>query len=412
LPDGDLESTTRQLVTENEFIDLIASESGESPTTPDPSFAYPLKAPLLVSTQTSSVILPVDWGDPIAVTDETFDISREPLYSAFGGRSGGLCETTGCRILSPDRLNLAMIQDDGTIMFTQGDVVDGQTVEFSSTSDAAIVWNDCQLTAYTTGYPPLGQGWYETVPVNSIELTAEDCRIYHNVAAWSPDGRLLAFSDDAGLWLWDVLTPDAEPRLLLPAEGASVPLPNYFSPMGRYLNFADGAANAHLDLVSGAVLPDGLISPDERTIVQYDTTAESSPYQICPISGSPCLNGPLSGWFLDADGNMDRFYDLYEISAAYWRDQWSLLVRACTNDDYDRCALHIWRTDDIYGTGWDPNGLGEGYDFDYSRATDTLAYVRDATTISVARTTLDTSAWFDEPVVSVEWLPPLFYYDD
>ncbi|NJL54891.1 hypothetical protein HC928_06655 [bacterium] len=91
--------------------------------------------------------------------------------------------------------------------------------------------------------------------------------------AWSPDGRLMAFSTDEGLWLWDALMADFPPQMLMPTE-TTVPTARYFSPQGRYLAVTNGTRRYNLDMITNQELPDGYVSPDDRTLLIFDTAAD------------------------------------------------------------------------------------------------------------------------------------------
>jgi hypothetical protein len=394
-------------VTEQEFLEIIEQESSQIPTAPNPNLPYPLKAPVRITTENGAYILPVDGGMPIELNSTT-DATRYPDIVHFWG---GHCadESEWCYEISPDGLNIAAQTDEKTIMFTWEDTVEGDAVLFSTTSDTVAVWNDCELTIYTTGYPPLGQEWYEIEELNSTTLEADDCSTFHQAAAWSPDGRLLAYSDDAGIWLWDVYSPQNQPRLILKSEDDIVPIPQHFSPMGRYLNFTSGSINQHLDIVTGELLPDGIISPNDRILLRYDTRAENSEFDVCSLVSFNCMNtNPLGIRFFDDEDNMGRYYDLSLIDAVMWRDDATVMVRACTFDDYDRCAIFLLIPDYF---GWNNTLVGVGYDFDYDPDNHATAIVEDAHTIRINRTVIDTSQWLDDEILNIEWMPSLFYRD-
>lgn len=396
-----------QQVSESEFVALIATESNEQPSPPSPTHLYPLKSPLLITTSSEQFVLPVDWQTPLQVDEETFHLLHHPM-SAFGFSDALRCSRQGEIIISPDGLNVAIIGEENTICLTWESQLAGQAATFSTTSDTIAVWNNCQLSIYTLGYPRLAQEWFTVDFVNSVDLVANDCSIFHGSAAWSPDGRLLAFADDRGILLWDAFTPTSQPQQILTSTGAML-RPNFFSQQGRYLNYSDGDGNHHIDLISGEIIPDGVMSPDDRLLIKFDTDAESSAFEICSLAPYSCVNGyPISIWFLDEEGNMERFYDLYQISKVAWKDSSSFLTLACTNDDYGRCAVATWF---IEFYGWKPAPISEAIDFDYDRGNGVLAYIRDETTIVVNGVQLQTSQWFNEEVQSLTWLPSLFYQD-
>lgn len=401
------ERDSGQQVSESEFVALIATESNEQLSLPDSSYPYPLKSPLLITTSSEQFILPVDWGTPLLVDEETFHLRQHPM-SAFGFSDALRCSRQGDVIISPDRLNVAIIGEDNTICLTWETRLEGQAAVFSTTSDTIAVWNNCQLSIYTLGYPRLVQEWFTVDFVNSVDLVASDCSIFHRIAAWSPDGRLLAFADEQGVMLWDAFTPASQSQQILMSSGAML-RPNFFSQQGRYLNYSEGDENHHIDLISGEIIPDGVISPDDRLLISFDTDAASSEFEICSLAPYSCVDGyPISIWFLDEDGNREQFYDLYQISRVVWKNNSSFLTLACTNDDHGRCAVATWYVE-FYG--WKSASISQAIDFDYDRDNDVLAYIRDETTIVVNGIELQTSQWFNEEVQSLTWLPSLFYRD-
>lgn len=400
-------SSTRHDVTESEFMEIIGTISGEQPESMYSTSQYPLKAPLLITTQSNKYIQPVDLLRPVTATEDQSLIRLGP-HQFSGFHEAGTCSTVDCVQWSPDGLNIAVIAEDETIHFTWNAKVDGQAVLFAPASGVVAVWNDCQLSINTLGYPPLMQELYHVEQVNQTDLTADDCSDYHKSATWSPDGRMLAFVDERGILLWDVFSTDNQPRTLV-KNASTHPTPVQFSPQGRYLKFLDSDGNHHIDIVSGTILADGVISPDDHILVGYDTDKVFSTVEICALTPYECVNGPtMSLWFYDEDGNMERFYDLFEVSEVVWKDKWSFLARTCTNDEYDRCALF-----EIVASyyGWWPQQVSEITEFDYDVPNETLAYIRNSSIIIVNGVKLDTTDWFDDGIQSIEWLPSLFFHE-
>jgi hypothetical protein len=91
-----------------------------------------------------------------------------------------------------------------------------------------------------------------------------------------------------------------------------------------------------------------------------------------------------------------------------WRDNYSFWVLACQRDDLNACVVdqryneggRLWR-DSVY--------VIKGNAFDYLADKDYLAIVQGHFTVLVNDETLDMSGQLDSPIVSVEWLPSLFY---
>jgi hypothetical protein len=229
--------------------------------------------------------------------------------------------------------------------------------------------------------------------INSVALNTvgmDDVLPRSESAAWSPDGRLLAYSDANGLWLWDVFTLDTEPRLLIAVDGDKLPNARYFSPMGRYLAISENGENKTLDLVSGEFLPDGVISPDERTLLAFDTTAELFSFSICRLTPYQCI------------GEIDSLIRQLE-----WKSSREYIAIGCVPNDPNTCA--IFEEDYFHWVYYYYPGQSEGLAFDYDHANDALVVLRDEDTILVNDEERDLAQWLDGDIVSIEWLPSLFY---
>lgn len=405
--EGNSQIGVSEQLTETEFLSMVQAESGETPVTPLTSSFYPLKSPLLISTTDGQYILPVDWQPPYAITEDTFALSNNNGYR-FGFWEALQCDQSNEHeySISPDGHNIAVVGENNTICFTWGHSVTGEAVLFSQTSDAIAVWDDCQLSIYTTGYPRLGQEWYAIELVSSTSLSGENCQQFYEFATWSSDGRLLAFADADGMHIWDVFTFENPPEIIIGIEADQSFMPLFFSAGGRYLNYSNGEINQYFDLQSGAIFDDGVISPDERILIRFDTTKDLSEYEICSLTPFYCYNSPpISLWFKNSEGELERFYDLSLVNEVIWRNNSSFIVFACTNDNYDRCALGQFR---IGYSGWENTGASEAIAFDLEDFNDTIAVVYD-TTIVIDSYRLDISQWVDGELTNVEWLPSLFY---
>lgn len=399
-----------QQLTEAELSDIIAEETGADPVAPIPDAPYPLKAPIMVITDSDDsnrYLLPVDFGAPVLDLEAANDLSAHPLWN-YGFREAGSCADENCWQLSRDNLNVVVSVDSNTLRFTSGEEVTGQAAQFSSTSDAAAVWNACELTIYTTGYPRLGQTWYELTEVNQINLRPEgDCIPFHRAAAWSPDGRLLAYTDADGLWLWDVFTSTA-PRLLIATDDDGIAQPRYFSPLGRYLAVAQGELYRNLDLVSGDFLPDGVISPDDRILIQYDTRASVFDLEICGLVPYGCNSIIRSMYYGDIDsfGEAHSIYNLTQAQDVGWIDTNRLFAVACVPDQPRFCSFTRWRPD---FNGWYDERLGQGYAFDYDHQNDTYVFVTSDNNLFVDGREVNLSESVDGEILELKWMPSLFY---
>jgi hypothetical protein len=259
----------------------------------------------------------------------------------------------------------------------------------------------------------LGQDWYAPTEVNSVVLNAQtpaDCiNQFAERSAWSPDGRRLGYSDSEGLWLWDVLTPDAQPQLLVPTTDSTIPFARYFSPMGRYLAVSEGDLRQTLDLVSGEILPDGLVAPDDRTLLKFDTNAVASELEVCSLTPYNCVPiAPMYFYITDEQsGEVEHLYGLSHIADARWENRYQFLTFACVSEEPKLCALYGWSNH--YGWGWYGGSIDQGYAYDYDAQNDTLAVVRTETTIAINNQEYDLSHQLDSEITDVIWLESLFY---
>lgn len=402
---------TGQWVSEREFVALIAVESGEEPKLPDPTYHYPLKSPLLVTTSGEQFVLPADWGTPVLVTEEMNRLSRHPMYT-YGFSDALRCaEFQDDYIISPDNLNIAVLRSDATICFTWGHKIEGQAILFSSSSDSVAVWDQCDLLIYSTGYPLLLQTWYELKTVNRHEIAGNNCEQFHNAAVWHPNGRILAYSDQSGLWLWDALSPQSDPNLILTNESDLLVLPNHFSPLGSYLNYTTGQRTGYVDILTGEVRPNGLFSGNERHLINLESDPTASGYEICTqVEGCAYASGrPMYLTKLDEDtGEVMAVYAPDDIRQTLWESNSTFLQLACTSDEKERCGIYRWSP---YIAGWESSLISTGIGFDYDPATGLLAILYDDQTIIVDGIEYDMTAVVNSPITSISWLPSIFYYD-
>lgn len=401
-------------VTEQEFVDIILEEGGEIPVEPDKSQRYPLKSPLLIQTTSQSYLLPIDWQIPTSIdlTDiyshfRILGIAR--YYVELTARDS--CDSVACIRISPDKLNIAVIRENDIAFTYDLSRVEGQELLFSLTSDAVAVWNNCDLNIYTTGYPRLGQEWYQLELVNSLTISAESCVTYHAQATWTPDGRQLAFTDNDGIKLWDVFTEGSSPNLLVESNSDSELAPNHFSPLGRYLNFSQGNVAKYLDMVSGQIIADGYISPDDKLIVTTDESDSSQEYLLCSLLTTECQMG-WSALYLDvrdeATGERIKLYAPSDVQKTAWVDESMFLQVVCDDEESYICGVYRWRSS---FHGWYGRPISIGFDFTHNKYENVTAILKDEHTILIDGVEIDTSLWFDEAIVSIEWLPSLFYYD-
>jgi hypothetical protein len=403
------ENSVRHELTEADIAPFIAEFSVEVAVTPDRTLPYPRLAPLKVSTAYErNYVLPVD-RETLIPADEEF-LKLMMLYT-LGYDSPGwnegyflspICPSENCVQITPDGLNRAW-QDRNQVRWFGGQA-EGAAFLFSSTSDAIAVWNGSELVVYTLGYERPEQSISEVTKINAVTLAGVPPAAYPE-AAWTPDGRGLAYSDSDGLWLMDVYRPASSPRLLLPADNGVVPVAKHFSPIGRYLSFRRGAAGGNLDVMTDEILPDGIFSPNERMLLAHNIQADVFGLQFCELL--PSLKCEEVRGTLVELSTGDKIY-AQRFTQVEWLDNYNYLVVACASDDLSNCFVDrrysekgmIWR-DSVHYTS--------GYGFAYEPHHDYLAVIQDGNILLLNGVTHDLSSFVEEKITAVEWLPSLFY---
>lgn len=371
---------TAHQVTETEFRAMVVDHGrGHSARLTGISH-YPMPAPILITTTTgTSYLLPVDYGAPVLLEGEALRTLRR---SSIVGRSGSLlgvngCNVVGCMAYSPNGLDYASVTVENVVLISRP--VPGEGFLFSWTNEAVVVWNENTLDFYTFRYPKYDMPDYPITLLASREINLGSQWVAQ--AAWSADGRLLAYSDAEGLWQLDVYSQLA--RLLVPVSGGGmVTVARYFSPNGRYLAITQDDERSTLDTVTGEILPDGTVSPDERYLLAYDTEQTISERSICLLIGSRRCDelglGVAPLW------TADNYYIITEYGAP-----------------------HVKRFSEF------GSRLGNGINYDYEPVTATYLLIRDAHELAI-RDRYHTSiynlgAFIEEEIVTAEWLPTLYF---
>lgn len=378
-------------LTVGEFAAHITEVSGQQVQSPLEDRPYPLFAPLLLTTTAGSrYLLPVDGSEPLALTLEDMRTLR---------RYNPGCHSIDCAGFSPNGIDnafLHLLDNNPVIRLTYREEVQGDAFLFSSTGDALAVWviqhDLAQIQVYTLRYSRLRIQDHEAIPWRSIDLHRRDEWMRTTgQAAWSPDGRRLAFSDARGVWLWDVFTSDSEPELLTDEQM----IVEDWSATGRYLSAWGTDGEVIIDLMTNERLPAGALSPDDRILLTYEP--EFRVLRLTPYHESAN--------FVPVGSHVRK---------AIWKNSRQYIALTCPDEaDRDSCRVVEGAVAGVSG------GTYTGYDFDYKAVGDSLAIIQNDMMLLLRSSThrtqhqyeRDLSAVLDAPLVAVEWLPSLLYAD-
>ncbi|MBZ0321042.1 MAG: hypothetical protein K8L91_31795 [Anaerolineae bacterium] len=386
------------LLSESEFLDLIATKTHDSPMPPRMDTPYPLKSPLLINTSNATFMLPLDGQSLFKITQNSLQFAHGTTHAKYG------CIEIGCTAISPNELHSAALTNlNEVIIYGTGDTIVGQSFLFSSTSDTIAVWNGNTLRIYLLRLPGDAPHEYrvtllnETILRTSVRLTSQ---VITNSAVWSKNGRFLAYSDTEGLWLWDIFSSNILPRLLVHAtDQDEIPLAGYFSPLDRYIAVSVGSNHFTLDTLSGEKFPYGVVSPDDRYLIPFDPLNEQNSIQICYLTPYSCLS--------------PRLQDSY-IKQIIWRNEDAVIITACSNvSKLEGCRIYQLPTYLSYDgyTQW--FFQQEGIIFAYDSITETLAVLSSKGTVSIDGSIHDLRPVLSgQEVTSMVWMQPLFYYID
>jgi hypothetical protein len=403
---------TEHELNEQTFVEFITQHGESTVLQPIDRSTFPRLSPLRIKTTLGTdYLLPVDTDFPVKITDDflqemtgwTLGNADSPMWNAFYFDDANYLGVD-CMQVSPNGFNCAW--QEGDQMRWIGGQATGQAVSFSSTGEIIAVWNNDKLELYIYDQPSPNSNYYRVL--QSITLSNEDGEQIIQ-SAWTPDGRSFAYSDNSGLWLLaDVYDEGLSPILLLPNEGA-VPTALRFSPLGHYLQIERGEERFTLDIYSGYMLPDGLVSPDDRFLLAYDTSAEFFDIQMCsltPLEECQIRHTPSVEIGIDDS----RAYTRYQ--KVQWRNVYSFFSTVCATENQEDCIVSPVQVERLAGNDfWRHMDFewNEGYSFDYSSSADLLTIVKDDYLLNINGQEYDIAASLDSPIVSVEWLPSLFY---
>lgn len=378
-----------QIVTETEFREIVLTHAQSTPSFPITSSPYPSPAPILLSTTAGYYLLPPDHSDPQRLSDqELASLRRSPSVWRRNDPLGVTgCNEIGCTAYSPSGMDQASLTHDGVML--NGMPVEGEGFLFSFTSELVAVWTQDTIDFYAFRYPRLGTEDFGNTLLASHRI--RNGREWIAKAAWTQDGRLLAYTDVDGLWLIDVYSQSA--RLVLPAEGTDSPaFARYFSHGGRYLAITRGnqGERFNLDLITGELLPDGVLSPNERSLIAFDTLTRVSMYSQCMLTTPyPCREISLG-------------------REVFWLDAYQYIMSHCESSDSEACitaASSITCCSNLF--------FGETLAIDHEPVTGTFLVVRGHRQIDITdgyhTINHDLQNLIEGEIINVEWLPSLYY---
>jgi len=378
----------------------IYGKTGQKPQPPLFDQPYPTKTPLMITTDTGShYLLPIDGSNPILLTEQ--QVQEYQSYPAG-------CSAAPCNAQSPNRLDIARLLPNDkpadSSMNIFGDyrlqpLFQGEALLFSPASDVIAVWNKNSIEIHTLYYPHLGIRENEPVKlVNAMPLNLDGLSDFQpGNAAWSPDGRFLAYSDSSGLWIWDVFALGRSATLLIGASD-HIPYARYFSPLGRYLAVTEGQERYTIDIFTGDRLPDGLVSPDDRNLLAFNTAAtgefEMSLVRLAPIE-------------------TDVIEPLQQVRRIEWITNSRFIMFRCDHGYYDEQLGYIDEDYCVIGENilpWIRMTGYFGYEFDYKPETRQLAIAVDSNSIRIDFNEIrDLSGLIEGSITQIQWLPSLFH---
>lgn len=379
-----------------ELVEQIRLLTGEEAAFPVEDILYPLTAPILLNTATSgSYLLPVDLSTPVRLTEEDANRLKRVSY----------CPQSPCKLYSPNGLDEIEIHPERQTpeqhLYNNRRYY-GQSGVISPTNDTVAIWDGEQITVYAFFYPLFGYTNFND-PREQIVNTMLSNISNNPRMVWSPDGRMLAYTDERGLWLWDVFTPESEPALLVLASDDK-PIALNFSPMGRYLRVSEGNTRYNLDTISGKRFPDGMISNNDRLLLAFDTfNSESSTVQMILLTKNVEIHSHLNAYQIQKM-NSQEFLASYHIKGGCGEDGCIPEMDVISKLSWNMSNVEIQSP--IYDT------YIRGYQFDYAPDADSIVSLIDAHTIGINGVEYDLSTQIADNITKVEWLPSLFYHED
>lgn len=451
-----------------ELLELVARMSQETPELPIYDYQYPAKAPALVSTDNFSVfLLPVDGHAPVYLgsnirkvitssyriglftRDNEFYFARDTMRR-YATWSTSHCSRLECISFSPTNIYTAMITSDQKLSLcayrddplTWGSYCpfdDEITYGFVFSDDERFIalWRENRLEIYALMLMDENTGnqigiyssldWSHLIAEQNLNTSnQEELNAIAFQGTWSPDSYTFAYSDMQGLWTWNIFAEN-EPQLLVPAQDDNIPVPQSFSPQGHYLTVKEGNQAYSINIATGERLPDGLFSSDDQQML----TLIDDKLAMCDLLLSNCLQ---------TGATVRKFVWLSEMEFIAMVGHSGTGQLASNDFTYGSNQRLRWFSE-YCGGGWYTNNEEQpdwfhGFDFAYQPDTGELIVANNPYTISIGyevvnrrnaveyqpydipedevctdAVTRDLTPYLDGEIVSVEWLPSVFYYD-
>ncbi len=384
----DQPEVTRTFTTE-ELIAYVENRLGGETVKPE-QYIIPRPVSMRLFTQTGETyFLPVDQSLPMLI--------EYPAKYRCGRFGDDDCTVI---VTAPNGLDTVSfysigsgVEEWNTIDDLYNPRLEGEAGVFSKNSDLFTAWTGNQIRVFATaGQDGFDMGSSDGLTLLSSFTASPDDPLITGAGAWSPSGRIFAFSTQSGVWIWDALTLDTQPVLLLSATDQPIRVRHY-SPLGNYLGLEDGTRRYYLDMISGREYPDGLISPDDRKLVAYDTS----------VTGlTPYTHHILLPEFTPLG------YDRAQISQFEWLAPDEYISAECGEPIYGfdlkqferQWCMVLWISNKYDESQW-----VDGTSFDYDPITESLGVVVDGHTISINGEVIDLSGVLTDDIVRLELWP-------
>lgn len=372
------DTTVQHMMPETEFRQMVAESTKQTPIPPmsTGTYTYALKAPLIIETDKGiHYQLPADYQvlTPYA--------SSWPNYQSCA-------VLPGCRSATANGYyqgELVIDQDSGKIMvsFREGyrtRLIEGQGFVLSPLNNNITVWNENTLTIYEPA------GFQDMAVVNQVTLEFELTLVGQGV--YSHDAQQFAYTDAAGLWVWNIHPENSQPELLIATDDTEIyPVPRYFSSQNQFLMVEYGVETFNLELATGNRYPAGVFNEtDEHILTQL---SPENALAICPDKAN-CVT-------LD---NTTQFT---------WRNETQFYATLCDEN------LTVCRVEEIAIMPDMPILIEtlttyDGDYFAYDVMNDSLAIIQNDSQVWLNGTVYDWSEEIDGTITSLSWGTSYFYH--